>query len=77
MEHNETFIVICIENKWFEKQFTIGERYKASLYNNEFYILHDIFHKGNQVAFNKKDFITLREYRKNKINNILKKLWKK
>ena len=51
--------------------------YKASLYNNEFYILHDIFHKGNQVAFNKKDFITLREYRKNKINNILQKIWTK
>ncbi len=75
MEHNnEIFTVICIENKWFEKEFTIGERYKASLYNNESYILHDIYHKGNQVAFNKKTFITLREYRKNKINNILEKL---
>ncbi len=77
MEHNEIFTVICIENKWFEKQFTIGKRYKATLYDNECYIVYDIFNKGNQVVFNKKDFITLREYRKNKINNILEKLWKK
>lgn len=74
MEHSEIFTVICIENKWFENQFTIGERYKASLYDSECYILYDIFSKGNQVAFNKKSFISLKEYRKNKINNILEKL---
>lgn len=72
MEHEETFI--CIENMWFEKYLTIGKRYKGQSINGKFYIIYDVFGSGSKTTFSKKMFTTLKEYRKNKISNLIRNI---
>lgn len=66
-------IVICIDNKnniHFEnEEITIGKKYEVLFSSlSSYYIIND---KGNEMGYFKTRFITLKEYRKNKINNLI------
>ena len=71
-------IIICIDNKsWnnihFEnEEITIGKKY-ISLFSSlsSYYIIND---KGKEVGYVKTRFVTLKEYRKTKINNLIKNI---
>ena len=68
-------IVVCIDNKnWnnihFEnEEITIGKKY-ISLFSSlsSYYIIND---KGVEMGYFRTRFVTLKEYRKNKINNLI------
>ncbi len=73
-------IIICIDNKssinTIEKEeITIGKKY-ISLFSSlsSYYIIND---KGNEMGYFKTRFITLKEYRKNKINNLITNILEK
>lgn len=66
-------IIICIDNKnnipFENEEITIGKKY-ISLFSSlsSYYIIND---KGKEVGYFKTRFVTLKEYRKNKINNLI------
>ena len=67
-------IIICIDNKnnipSENEEITIGKKYISSLSSlSSYYIIND---KGREVGYFKTWFITLKEYRKNKIKNLIK-----
>ena len=67
-------IVVCIDNKCsintiIKEEITIGKKY-ISLFSSlsSYYIIND---KGEEMGYFKTRFVTLKEYRKNKINNLI------
>ena len=63
---------ICIDNKNIEDKVTIGKIYDGYVYNKDFInIISDLNKEYNVLP---KRLISLKQYRKEKISNILNKI---
>ncbi len=70
-------IIVCIDNKCSintikKEEITIGKKY-ISLFSSlsSYYVIND---KGEEMGYFKNRFISLKEYSKNKINNLITKI---
>ena len=64
-------IIVCIDNTYKDKELkiTIGKKYTV-LFSNElsYYVIND---REREMGYFKTRFLPLKEYRKNKINNLI------